>query len=119
MAGGGEGGGALMRGVFVAVLLGIFCFGSASAREVQVMLSAKHPGACGHAFKGYLWIPRAVLPTLGMPAHTCADGSCGAVTIDDGTSKTQYNLAQINVDDGHDVCNACNCDLAYLQLVPG
>ena len=42
-----------------------------------------------------------------------------SIVVDDGTKKISYNLAQINVADGHDVCNACNCDLALLQLVPG
>jgi hypothetical protein len=89
-----------------------------AAREVQVMLSAKNQGMCGKAFSSYLWIPRAVLPTLGMPTKTCGK-DCGSIVIDDGTSKVPYNLNQINVADGHDVCNACNCDLAFLQLVKG
>eukprot|EP01050_Picozoa_sp_SAG11_P030433 SAG11_NODE_9005_length_954_cov_1.329825_1_plen_112_part_01 len=88
------------------------------AREVQVMLSAKNKGICGSTFSSYLWIPRAVLPTLGMPSKTCGK-DCGSIVIDDGKTKVPYNLNQINVADGHDVCNACSCDLAFLQLVEG
>lgn len=92
---------------------------AASGREVQVQLSAKNKGECGKDFKTYFWFPRAVLPALGMPAKTCVE-KCGSieVTTQQGTKST-YNVAQINVADGHDVCGACNCDLAYLALVPG
>ena len=54
------------------------------------------------------------LKPLGMPSKTCTH-DCGSISIN-GCS---YNLAQINVRDGHDACNNCNCDLAYVQLAPG
>jgi hypothetical protein len=92
---------------------------SRSGREVQVQLSAKNKGECGQDFKSYAWIPRAVLPALGMPAKTCGK-DCGSieVTTQQG-AKSSYNLAQINVADGHDVCGSCNCDLAYIALATG
>lgn len=49
-----------------------------AAREVQVMLSAKQASECGKFFTGQTWIPRAVLPTLGIPSKTCSK-DCGSV----------------------------------------
>ena len=90
-----------------------------AAREVQVQLSAKNKGECGATFKSYMWIPRAVLPALGMPSKTCS-GQCGSIVVTSQQGKNaSYNLDQINVADGHDVCGACNCDLAYLSVAAG
>ena len=58
----------------VAMLL--LLLGAADAREVQVQLSAKNKGECGQEFKTYFWMPRAVLPALGMPSATCASQRC-------------------------------------------
>ena len=91
----------------------------ATGREVQVQLSAKNKGECGKDFSTYAWIPRAVLPALRMPSKTCGS-HCGSIEVTSQQGdKSSYNLAQINVADGHDVCGACNCDLAYIALAPG
>ena len=61
-------------------LLALLALSSAvNAREVQVQLSAKNKGECGREFKTYFWMPRAVLPALGMPSKTCASqAACAA-----------------------------------------
>ena len=64
------------------------------------------------------WIPRSTLKPLGMPSKFCG-GKCGSVKLGlPGNSSTDgvYNLDQINVADGHDVCHVCDCDLAYVAI---
>lgn len=102
-----------------ALLLLLPSTATASGRDVQVQLSSKTKSDCGKDFTTHAYIPRAVLPALGMPAKTCSS-KCGSivVTSQQGT-KSSYNLASINVADGHDVCGSCNCDLASIVLAAG
>jgi hypothetical protein len=96
----------------------------AGAGEVhEIVLQAKTATACHMAFGNYFWIPRSGLETLGIDASAgvCGGGKkpCGSLAIGVGANRVNRSLSQINPHDGHDACQLCGCDLAYIQFSKG